>query len=189
MLAKLLAKQCNLLVLDEPTNDLDVEMLQALEKYLIDYNGTVLLVSHDRSFIDNIADSVLVFTIQGVKHHLGSYSDWLGRGDVFLSTMATEDNYLHPAPSKATNISTDGTSQVLENTSKHLSRAEQKELKTLLRSIEKIEQEILTLNTQVGAEGFYQQSADVQQETLKLLAEKNRILEEKTNRWMELEES
>ena len=104
MLAKLLAKQCNLLVLDEPTNDLDVEMLQALEKYLIDYNGTVLLVSHDRSFIDNIADSVLVFTSQGVKHHLGSYSDWLARGDV-LSTMATEDNYLHPAPSKTTNIS------------------------------------------------------------------------------------
>ena len=188
MLAKLLAKECNLLVLDEPTNDLDVEMLQALEKYLIDYNGTVLLVSHDRSFIDNIADSVLVFTDQGVKHHVGSYCDWLARGE-FLSTMKTEDNCLHPVPAKSTNIARDASSQALENTTKYLSRAEQKELKTLLRSIEKIEQEILALNTQVSAEGFYQQAADVQQETLEVLAEKNRILEDKTNRWMELEES
>jgi ATP-binding cassette subfamily F protein uup len=78
LLARLFTRPSNLLVLDEPTNDLDMETLEVLEDYLMNYNGTVLLVSHDRSFINNVVTSTLVFEGLGiVKEYIGGYDDWL----------------------------------------------------------------------------------------------------------------
>ncbi len=78
ILAKLFTRPANLLVLDEPTNDLDVETLEALEERLADYDGTLLVVSHDRYFLDAIVTSTLVFEDDGnVRRHAGGYSDWL----------------------------------------------------------------------------------------------------------------
>jgi len=78
LLARLFAQPANLLILDEPTNDLDIETLELLEERLIDYRGTILLVSHDRAFLDNVVTSTLVFEGKGkVQEYVGGYSDWL----------------------------------------------------------------------------------------------------------------
>ena len=79
-LAKLFAVPCNLLVLDEPTNDLDIEMLEVLEERLVHYNGSLIVVSHDRAFLDNVVNSILVFEADGtIAEYVGGYSDWLKR--------------------------------------------------------------------------------------------------------------
>jgi ATP-binding cassette subfamily F protein uup len=81
LLAKLFSKPANLLVLDEPTNDLDVETLELLEEVLLTFPGTVLMVSHDRAFLDNVVTSTLVFEGEGrVREYVGGYQDWLRQG-------------------------------------------------------------------------------------------------------------
>lgn len=81
LLAKLFSKPANLLVLDEPTNDLDVETLELLEEVLSNYKGTVLMVSHDRAFLDNVVTSTLVFEGEGkVREYVGGYEDWIRQG-------------------------------------------------------------------------------------------------------------
>ena len=81
LLAKLFTQPTNLLVLDEPTNDLDIEMLEVLEEKLVEYGGTLIIVSHDRQFLDNVVTSVLVFEDGGdIQEYLGGYSDWENRG-------------------------------------------------------------------------------------------------------------
>ena len=78
LLARLFTREANLLILDEPTNDLDLETLDLLEELLLDFKGTVLLVSHDRSFLDNIVTSSLIFSGNGqLEEFIGSYDDWL----------------------------------------------------------------------------------------------------------------
>ena len=87
LLARLFTRPSNLLVLDEPTNDLDMETLELLEDYLMNYNGTVLLVSHDRAFINNVVTSTLVFEGEGiVKEYIGGYDDWLRQRSVELKS-------------------------------------------------------------------------------------------------------
>jgi len=82
LLAKLFARPANMLVMDEPTNDLDTESLELLEERLVDYEGTVLVVSHDRSFLDNVVTSTIVFEEDGVKEYVGGYDDWLRQRQV-----------------------------------------------------------------------------------------------------------
>jgi len=77
LLAKLFARPANMLVMDEPTNDLDTESLELLEERLVDYEGTVLVVSHDRAFLDNVVTSTIVFEPEGIKEYVGGYDDWL----------------------------------------------------------------------------------------------------------------
>ena len=77
LLAKLFSKPANVIVLDEPTNDLDTETLELLEAKLVDYQGTVLVVSHDRTFLNNVVTSTIVFEEQGVREYVGGYDDWL----------------------------------------------------------------------------------------------------------------
>ena len=77
LLAKLFAKPANLIVLDEPTNDLDTETVELLEERLVEYQGTVLLISHDREFLNNVVTSTIVFEAGGVKEYVGGYDDWL----------------------------------------------------------------------------------------------------------------
>src|SRR5690606_33798530 len=89
LLAKLFTRAANLLVLDEPTNDLDVETLEALEDRLAEYDGTLIVVSHDRHFLDAVVTSTLVFEANGrVVRHAGGYSDWLNRNEALATTDA-----------------------------------------------------------------------------------------------------
>src|SRR5437763_5283929 len=99
LLARLLTKPANVLVLDEPTNDLDIETLELLEAFLVDWPGTLLLVSHDRRFIDNVVTSTVVFEGDGrVTEYVGGYEDWLRQRPVEPETATSSDNRAATAP-------------------------------------------------------------------------------------------
>ena len=98
ILARLFSKPANVLVLDEPTNDLDVETLELLEEVLLDFKGTVLLVSHDREFMDNVVTSVMVLEGDGiVREYIGGYRDWVARGGSLLATRQQQSVLAAPA--------------------------------------------------------------------------------------------
>ncbi|MDD5225604.1 MAG: ATP-binding cassette domain-containing protein [Candidatus Omnitrophica bacterium] len=145
-LARLFAKPANMLVMDEPTNDLDVETLELLEELLVEYQGTVLLVSHDRSFLNNVVTSTLAMEGNGmVREYPGGYDDWLSQRIVIPEAGAT----------KATTSKAPSTSEKGPGASK-FSVAEQRELKDLLKKIEKAEAEQEELYKLMAEPGFYQ---------------------------------
>ncbi|MBU0498933.1 MAG: ATP-binding cassette domain-containing protein [Gammaproteobacteria bacterium] len=146
MLAKLFAKPANLLVLDEPTNDLDVETLELLEELLLDYQGTLLLVSHDRDFLDNVVTSSLVFEGDGrVGDYVGGYSEWLRqrKGPEPAPRPKTERGPAEPEPAK-------------EQPRKKLSYKDQRELETLPGRIEALERRLLELQAALADPALYQ---------------------------------
>src|SRR5699024_2366219 len=149
--AKLFPNPANLLVMDEPTDDLDVETLELLEERLMQYEGTLLLVSHDRAFIDNIVTSTLVFEDgQNVNEYIGGYSDWLRQ---------------RPEPQADQPTITAKRDKPVANASRppagpRLSSAERKELRALPDRIEQIEARIGTIEAQLAAPGFYEQSQE-----------------------------
>src|SRR5690606_13941973 len=151
ILARLFSKPANLIVLDEPTNDLDMETLELLEEILLEFTGTILLVSHDRSFLDNVVTSSICFEGNGVvKEYVGGYQDWLNQGGRLMSFTEQE-----PAPTEKT------TAPVAKSTDKKTSYKEQRELEQLPRDIEKLEEKIAALELEVAAEGFYSQPQEV----------------------------
>ncbi len=184
MLAKLFSKPSNVLVLDEPTNDLDVETLEMLENRLMDYPGTLLVVSHDRSFLDNVVTSLLEFEGNGVvSEHVGGYSDWYGRGhrlkdgedlvvDVQQEKVASQQAEPASAPNKS---------------SKKLSYKLQRELDSLPGEIEKLEKTLADLQAQSGATDFYNQDGDLVAQVLAGVDEAQAELDAKEERWLELE--
>ena len=161
MLAKLLTKPSNVLVLDEPTNDLDAETMDMLEEMLAAYSGTVLLVSHDREFLNNVATSTLVFSGDGeVRDYVGGYDDWIRQRDASVSSSSVTK----PTPSKTSLTST--ASAVTPSTSastvptvkKKLSYKEERELAALPEKIAKLEAEIAALQASMAAPGYFQRS-------------------------------
>ncbi|MEY8205622.1 MAG: ATP-binding cassette domain-containing protein [Bermanella sp.] len=184
MLAKLFSKPSNVLVLDEPTNDLDVETLEMLENRLMDYPGTLLVVSHDRSFLDNVVTSLLEFEGNGViSEHVGGYSDWYGRGhrlkdgeDIITDAQQEQQASQQAEPASAPNKS-----------SKKLSYKLQRELDTLPGEIEKLEQALADLQKQTGDADFYAQDNDWVTQTLADLDQAQAELDAKEERWLELE--
>ncbi len=177
LLAKLFAKPSNILVLDEPTNDLDVETLEVLESLILDYTGTVLIVSHDRSFINNIATSTIVFQGNGkLEEYIGGYDDWL-RQKQFASEVLekSKPKSVQPIKDKA-------------NPPKKLSYAQTKQLATLPDEIEKLESEIQSLQQQMSEPQFYQQDKVNIQQTQQILEEKTTLLNEKYQLWEMLSE-
>ncbi len=180
LLAKLFAKPANLLVLDEPTNDLDLETLEVLEQALADYDGTLLLVSHDRAFLDNVVTSLLVFKGDGeIEEVFGGYQDYLDRraGDTEpSSTAASPRPRTEPArpasrPKKA----------------KKLSYKDQRELDALPGRIEALETAQAELNETINDPAFYQGDPAEVQRTLDSVSELEAELEGVLERWMELE--
>ena len=145
LLAKLFTRPANVLVLDEPTNDLDIETLELLEELLVQYDGTLLLVSHDRTFLNNVVSSTIVFEGDGVlKTYVGGYDDWIDQ------RIKPEANSL-----KATKLSS------IQKTSKRkLSNREREELKTLPATIEKFEKELEELQLQMSDPTFYRKSKE-----------------------------
>ena len=185
VLAKLFSKPANLLVLDEPTNDLDIETLELLEDILLNFEGTVLLVSHDRDFMDNVITSLVVLDGEGgVNEYVGGYSDWEARGGN-LSEMGQSDGARKRKQSSAANPVT--IKQQPEVKKPKLSYNERRELGILPARIEKLEQQQSELEEQMSQPGFYQSDYEQVQEATEKLAEVQRQLELAFARWGELE--
>lgn len=191
LLAKLFSKPANLLVLDEPTNDLDVETLELLEEVLLSFEGTVLMVSHDRAFLDNVVTSTLVFEGEGrVREYVGGYQDWLRQGGSprLLGVQTREDSKPAPAAAKAEPAAAAAPVATAAVPAKRkLSYKEQRELDALPGAIETAEIELEALQTAIADPGFYQMPGEVTQAKLArmdaLQAELDRLIE----RWAELE--
>ena len=181
VLAKLFTKPANLLVLDEPTNDLDVEMLEVLEERLVAYDGTLIIVSHDRNFLDNVVTSVLVFE-EGdtIKEYVGGYSDWVKHG----KQLAEKDD---PNQGVTTHAVESKERDAVQKKQK-LSYQLQRELDALPERLEKLEQEINYLQEQIAQPEFYEQSFDVTSEVMDTLASLQKELDQVMDRWAELED-
>jgi ATP-binding cassette subfamily F protein uup len=186
LLAKLFSKSANLLVLDEPTNDLDVETLELLEEILTDYAGTVLLVSHDRAFLNNIVSSVIAFEGRGnVLEYVGGYDDWIRQGGKWTEADEPEEQGktsvpVVDAPKVVAPVSAPRT--------KKLSYKLQKEFEDLPKKIEQLEQQVVSMKAVVGAADFYSQTPNIIEEKLQALAQVEMDLEACFERWAELED-
>ena len=191
LLAKLFSQPANILVLDEPTNDLDVETLELLEQLLLDFSGTVLLVSHDRAFLDNVVESCLAFEGEGiVREYVGGYQDFLRQGGRFLS--AEEQLSARKQTAAETDEKPIASPQAAEGKGakkgKKLSYKLQRELDALPAKIEQLEQQIAALETEAADPGFYQQDSELVQNKLQQLTGLQEELEAAFERWAELDE-
>ncbi|MCH7821429.1 MAG: ATP-binding cassette domain-containing protein [Proteobacteria bacterium] len=179
ILAKLFTQPANLLVLDEPTNDLDIETLEVLESKLCEFSGTLIVVSHDREFLDNVITSTVVFEEDGsIREYVGGYSDWLRQG---RHLAATDSPYAEEARKQA------AAERRRRKTPTKLSYKHQRELDQLPAEIEAIEASIAGLQQSVLEPDFYAQDHDRVQATLQKLATEQTRLEKRIERWSELE--
>ena len=175
LLAKLFTKVCNVLVMDEPTNDLDTETLELLEELLVRYQGTLLLVSHDRAFIDNVVTSTLVFEGEGrINEHVGGYFDWLKQHTQQKQSIVARAS-LRPQTARR------------RKRTRKISYKQQLELESLPQLIENLEAEQQLLQTAMSDTAFYQRDGQ------EIAAAKERLYaldQELTSaylRWEELE--
>ena len=192
LLAKLLLKPNNLLILDEPTNDLDVETLELLEEILADYQGTLLIVSHDRQFIDNVATECYMFEGDGiVNKYVGGFFDAKQQQTNYFAHRAQQEEAKQKKSPQKTESAVNF-QPVLESQPKNrpikLSYKEQRELEQLPQILEQLENEITALQTEIGSAEFFQQPHEYTAEKLQLLADKEQLMENTFLRWEELEE-
>ena len=178
LLAKLFAKPTNLIVLDEPTNDLDAETLELLEEKLIDFGGTVLLVSHDRAFLNNVVTSTVVFEDDGVNEYVGGFDDWQRQKATRLA--ATES-----APKESKKKSSSQASK--QETGRKLKYKEKQELEKLPEQIETLEAEIAGFHEAMAQPDFYQQPKEAIASTQAKVTALQSSLEQMYARWEELE--
>jgi len=178
LLARLFALPANLLVLDEPTNDLDIESLELLESVLSDYSGTLLLVSHDRAFLDAIATQSLVAEGDGLwREYAGGYSDWLSQRPAVVATAPTAPAAAAPAPSAPR-----------RSERAKLSFNEQRELAALPAELEALEAEHSSLVARMSAAGYHVTAPAQMKADAERAADVERLLEDKLARWMALED-
>ena len=177
LMAKLFTQPANLLVLDEPTNDLDAETLELLEELLEEFTGTLLLVSHDRTFIDNVVTSVLAFEGDGVwSEYVGGYQDWLRQARARRKPLAAAPiDPQRPAAAKTT------------ASKKRLSYKDQRELEAMPRAIDALETEQARLQQQIAGPEFYRQDKAAIAATLASLDGVNERLAAAYARWEQLE--
>jgi len=190
LLAKLFSLPANVLVLDEPTNDLDIETLELLEEILLKFDGTVLLVSHDRAFLDNVVTSTLAFEGEGViAEYVGGYNDWLrqrpeaaapekSRASVAPGTAVTAEAATESEPEPA---------KVAVKKTKKLSYKLQRELDQLPGLLEEAEAALEALQGQMAEPGFYDQEHSRVNEVLAQLQHQEQQVETLMERWLELE--
>ena len=176
LLARLFAQPSNLLVLDEPTNDLDAETLELLEELLIDYPGTLLLISHDRSFLNSVVTRSIVFENDSIGEYAGGYDDWLIQRPAPVTPKANPKAEKPQDPVKPT------------AKAKKLSYKEQRELEQLPTHLERLEQAMTQLQALMGTAEFYQQgSAAITAKQAELQALESE-LEQAFARWEYLEQ-
>lgn len=186
LLAKLFMKPANILVLDEPTNDLDMETLELLEELLLDFKGTLLLVSHDRSFLDNVVTSSIVFEGHGkLQEYVGGYQDWLNHKKA-LSSTATTNTSNNTSPKKSKHSEPTTTQQ--KQPAKKLSYKVQRELEQLPALIESLEEKIQSLHDSMASADFYKQTAEHITKAQDDLASSETELEAAYARWEALEQ-
>jgi ATP-binding cassette subfamily F protein uup len=171
MLAKLFAQPSNVLVLDEPTNDLDVETLDMLEEMLADYQGTVLLVSHDRAFLNHVVTSTFVFEQGRIGEYAGGYDDWVAQSGGLKKKAEVKE-----------------TADVQKVRTRKLSNKERTELKGLPKKIEALETELEALTETLNDPDFYRRDPDEIKTTTARAEEVPLELETAYDRWAELEE-
>ncbi len=179
ILARLFTRAANLLVLDEPTNDLDIETLEVLEHKLCEFAGTLIVVSHDREFLDNVVTSTVVFEDDGkAREYVGGYSDWQRRGH----KLAESDD-----PTTAGGRKSEPVERRKQKRPSKLSYKDQRELDSLPAEIEFLETKLTALQEAVAAPDFYVQANEVVQQRLEELSECEALLEARVERWGELE--
>lgn len=182
ILAKLFSQPANVLVLDEPTNDLDMETLELLEELLADFSGTILLVSHDREFLDNVVTSSLVFDGNGnITEHVGGYSDWQAEVARNAQQLASEK------AAKAPPVVAVKTEITTPKKTNKLSYKLQRELDELPARIEALDAEIQALTDQTMAADFFSRDHRETEAVLALLSQKQAELDQCYVRWEELE--
>ena len=185
LLARLFTKPANVLVLDEPTNDLDAETLELLEARLVDFAGTVLVVSHDRRFLDNLCTSTLVFEGDGhVKPYVGGYTDWkraLARRD------AAGNGGARPTGEKDRRARSGGRRRERDDSApKKLTWAERQEFEALPSRIEEAEAEIAELHERMSEPDFFRADPDDIRDANRRLGEAEASVEQMMTRWAEL---
>jgi ABC transport system ATP-binding/permease protein len=182
MLARLFTRPANVLVLDEPTNDLDLETLELLEAQLLEFPGTILLVSHDRSFLDNVVTSTLVFEGNAcVQEYIGGYDDWLRQR---TNTTAKKSA---PQPRRNTPDVGAARTDVAASVRKKLSYIEQREFDRLPERIEALESEQQRLNAAMAHPDFYKETAENIRQTMARLEELQTELLDAYALWDELD--
>ena len=178
LLAKLFAKPANVIVLDEPTNDLDAETLELLESRLVDFAGTVLLVSHDRDFLNNVVTSSIVFEPTGVKEYDGGYDDWIRQRDDSTGKRPQLNSAKQKNTDKKSNDSTKP---------RKLSYKEKRELESLPAKLESLETQIATLHDAMADADFYKKPGGEIAAAQQQLSDLQQELECAFTRWEELE--
>jgi ATP-binding cassette subfamily F protein uup len=179
LLARLFTQPANLLILDEPTNDLDIETLEVLEDLLLEYEGTLLLVSHDRAFLNNIVTSTLILDGTGtVTEYVGGYDDWRRQIDAIpASSVKPKVEPVARTESKAD----------AKPAARKLSYNEKRELEELPKKIEMLEAEQHELNRKMEDPAFYQREGEVITSAVNRLEELQKELSQLYHRWGELE--
>jgi ATP-binding cassette subfamily F protein uup len=186
ILAKLFTQPANLLVLDEPTNDLDIETLELLEEVLLEFSGTVILVSHDRDFMDRVVTSLLVIDEQGhVEEQAGNFSDWEARGGALLSTV--DESRLAAKAVKSSSTSAALEPEAKTQVKKKLNYKEQRELDTLPDLIAGLEAQQATLEAATSSADFYAQDQAHVKAVLADLTRASESLDAALDRLIELE--
>lgn len=187
LLAKLLLKPNNLLILDEPTNDLDVETLELLEELLADYQGTLLIVSHDRQFIDNTVEECFFFEGNGVlNQYIGGYFDAKLQQENYHASQAVKSQNQKKNEPFVSELAKQEKPKA-ETKKAKLSYKEQRELEELPAKMEALEADIEALQTEVNSADFFSKEIAYTQEKLQALAEKETELEQAFERWEMLE--
>ncbi|MCQ8231192.1 ABC transporter ATP-binding protein [Pectobacterium carotovorum] len=182
LLARLFLKPSNLLILDEPTNDLDVETLELLEELIESYQGTVLLVSHDRQFVDNSVTECWIFEGEGkISRFVGGYYDAQQQRATATPLRTTA------APTVTTTTAATSTAPSAKRSAGKLSYNQQRELEQLPQRLEQLEQEIASLQGQMNDAGFFNRPREETQQVLSALTEAESALEICFERWEELE--
>ena len=193
-MARIFSQPANLLILDEPTNDLDVESLELLEEMLLAYNGTVMLVSHDRTFMDNVISSLLVFDASGsgrITEYVGGYSDWHKENQQRSSnagSLAVSKTSQQNASSARTDMLMDDSLGFEER--KKLKAERQKRKKELVKlpgQIEKLESTLDDCNQKISEADFYQRPQVAQNEIFEKVKDLESQIEQLMTRWEQLE--
>ncbi|MBT3733147.1 MAG: ATP-binding cassette domain-containing protein [Gammaproteobacteria bacterium] len=194
LMARIFSQPANLLILDEPTNDLDVESLELLEEMLLAYNGTVMLVSHDRTFMDNVISSLLVFDASGsgrVTEYVGGYSDWHKENQQRSSnagSLAVSKTSQQNASSARTDMLMDDSLGFEERKKLKAERQKsKKELEKLPGQIEKLESTLDDCNQKISEADFYQRPQVAQNEIFEKVKDLESQIEQLMTRWEQLE--
>ena len=190
LLAKLFARGANLLVMDEPTNDLDSETLELLEERLVAYEGTVILVSHDRAFLNNVVTSTLVFEGRELREYVGGYDDWVRQRGAESNNRLSSTKQEAPSRKESPRIATaPRTSSIAAPTAKprKLSYKDRRDLEQLPAKIEKLEAAIAALHVELAHPEFYKQSAEIISARNAVARELSDALAAAFERWEELE--